>query len=81
MEAGKEPTNEARRDEAWHKIVRWVSRNSMVGIDNTTLALLFHAGAKPPNDPKTGQPLDHFNPWIQLKRWEGDGARGGEGVN
>jgi predicted nucleic acid-binding protein len=29
----------------------------MVAIDNTTLALLFHPGAKPPNDPKTGQPL------------------------
>ena len=29
----------------------------MVAIDNTTLALLFHPGAKPPNDPKTGHPL------------------------
>lgn len=29
----------------------------MVAIDNTTLALLFHPAAKPPNDPKTGQPL------------------------
>ena len=29
----------------------------MVAIDNTTLALLFHPGAKPPNDPKTGQSL------------------------
>ncbi len=29
----------------------------MVAIDNTTLVLLFHPGAKPPNDPKTGRPL------------------------
>jgi hypothetical protein len=29
----------------------------MVAVDNTTLALLFHPGAKPPNDPKTGHPL------------------------
>lgn len=29
----------------------------MVAIDNTTLALLFHPGAKPPNDPKTGHAL------------------------
>jgi hypothetical protein len=29
----------------------------MVAIDNTTLALLLHPTAKPPNDPKTGQPL------------------------
>jgi hypothetical protein len=29
----------------------------MVVIDNTTLALLFHPGARPPKDPKTGQAL------------------------
>jgi predicted nucleic acid-binding protein len=29
----------------------------MVAIDNTTLALLLHPTAKPPKDPKTGQPL------------------------
>jgi predicted nucleic acid-binding protein len=29
----------------------------VVAIDNTALALPFHPGAKPPNDPKTGQPL------------------------
>lgn len=29
----------------------------MVAIDNTTLALLLHPKAKPPNDPKTGLPL------------------------
>jgi predicted nucleic acid-binding protein len=29
----------------------------MVAIDNTILALLLHPGARPPNDPNTGQPL------------------------
>ena len=29
----------------------------MVTIDNTTLALLLHPNAKPPNDPQTRQPL------------------------
>jgi hypothetical protein len=29
----------------------------MVAIDNTTLALLLHPGAKPPEDPKTRLPL------------------------
>ena len=57
MEADKRPAYQARCNSAWHEVTHRVKGRSMVAIDNTTLALLFHPGAKPPNDPKTGHPL------------------------
>ena len=37
----------------------------MVAIDNTTLALLLHPKAKPPNDPQTKRPLDKCKERIE----------------
>lgn len=37
----------------------------MVAIDNTTLALLLHPKAKPPNDPATNQPLQKSKERIE----------------
>ena len=37
----------------------------MVAIDNTTLALLLHPKAKPPNDPQTKLPLEKCKERIE----------------
>ena len=37
----------------------------MVAIDNTTLALLLHPKAKPPNDPQTKRPLEKCKERIE----------------
>ena len=37
----------------------------MVAIDNTTLALLLHPKANPPNDPKCGKPLEKCKERIE----------------
>jgi predicted nucleic acid-binding protein len=49
----------------------------MIVVDNTFLSLLFYPEAKPPNDPKTGKPIDRLRERIDdlVARWRTDRDR------
>jgi predicted nucleic acid-binding protein len=46
----------------------------MIAIDNTLLSLLLHPKARPPQNPKTGQPIDRLDDRLEqlLHDWEED---------
>lgn len=46
----------------------------MIAIDNTLLSLLLHPKARPPQNPKTGQPIDRLEDRLErlLQDWEED---------
>lgn len=53
--------------------------SAMICVDNTFLTLILHPGARPPEDPNTGQPIERLADRLDLVRetWEADNEKVG----